>query len=123
VTRRLAVALTAALTITAPSVALGDPEPLPTEHVVVRTEGATVVVPGEPSPRIFGLPVGSHLLTPPSWERLDVEFKRLQEAETRLRAENDSFRKTAASWQPGWKILLTTLVVGVAGGVYLGTRF
>lgn len=100
------------------SAAAADPELLPREHVVVESAGATIQVPREDGPRIFVLPVGSHVLAASSWERLDAEFRRLQAAEVRLTAENASFRASAAAWQPGWRALAVTLAAGlVAGGV------
>ena len=67
------------------------------------------------------LPPG-YYLDEPTWSTLDVELHRLQTAETRLTAENASFRKSAAGWQPGWKTIATSLLVGVAGGVYLSRK-
>lgn len=63
------------------------------------------------------LPPG-YFLDEPTWKRLDDELKRLQEAETRLRAENESFRKSAQEWQPGWKTLLGATLSGIAIGAY-----
>lgn len=120
--RRALVGSTIAFVLVASSTAAADPADLPRDHVTVESSDVTIVVPG-PTPKIFGLPVGSHVLTPPAWERTDVEFKRLQEAETRLKAENDSFRKTMQSWQPGWKTAASVLVVGIATGMYLGLKF
>lgn len=68
------------------------------------------------------LPPG-YYLDEPTWEKLDSEFRRLQDAETRLTAENKSMRTTTQSWQPGWKALTITLVVGFAGGVYLRGKY
>lgn len=118
--RALSFALVAFI-LTVPSNARGDD--LPSEHVVVESPGVRVVVPKDDGPRIFGLPIGSHIVAPPAWDRLDVELKRLQEKETRIEAENKSLRETAKSWQPGWKVVLSTLIVGVIGGAYVGTRF
>jgi hypothetical protein len=121
VPRRALTAAVAALFLTIPDAALGDD--LPTEHVIVESPNVTIVVPKDDGPRIFGLPIGSHVLTPPSWQRLDEAYRKLEEDRTRITAENDSFRKTMQSWTPGWKIVLSTLIVGIAGGVYVGTRF
>lgn len=57
-----------------------------------------------------------------TWKILDDEVKRLQDQEIRLGAENLSLRESASSWQPGWKIVLITLTIGVAGGWYLRDR-
>lgn len=64
------------------------------------------------------LPPG-YFLEEPMWRDLDAEQRRLQEAETRLKAENASLRKQAAAWQPGWYTLGTVLLVGVAAGYYV----
>ncbi len=58
----------------------------------------------------------------PTYNKLDTEMKRLQDAETRLQAENESFRKFAATWQPGWLTIGTALVAGVALGVYVDRK-
>jgi hypothetical protein len=51
-----------------------------------------------------------------TWDHLDLELRRLQESETRLRAENEAFRRSA-----GWGWGTVALVVGAvavgAGGV------
>lgn len=72
---------------------------------------------------------GSRLRFPPGyfidevgWSKLDLELRSLQDTRTRLTAENVSLRQTANGWQPGWKTLTLTLAIGLAGGVYLGTR-
>ncbi len=82
---------------------------------------------GEPiyhlkSPSTLKTEKGNELRLPPgyfldeqTWQDRDLEMKRLQELETRLRAENLSFRKSANEDYP-W---LATGVVG-AFGVALG---
>jgi hypothetical protein len=67
------------------------------------------------------LPPG-YFLDEPTWGKLDVENKRLQNAETRLTAENKSLRTSASSISFGWKTLATALLVGVAAGAYVATR-
>lgn len=64
------------------------------------------------------LPPG-YFVDEPTHDVVDAEVKRLQDAETRLTAENASFRKSAASWQPGWVTLASVLAGGIALGVYL----
>jgi hypothetical protein len=49
-------------------------------------------------------------------------MKRLQDAETRLRAENASLRKDAGGITFGWYTLGTALVLGLAGGYYVSTK-
>jgi hypothetical protein len=53
------------------------------------------------------------------WSLLDAEVRRLQTAETRLTAENQSMRKSLAGWTPGWKTLALALASGLAGGAFL----
>lgn len=122
--RSISVAL-AALIFLAPAMAEGNPPaaPLPGDHVRIGTAGVYLVVPrGALEPDAYSVPEGSHILTPPSWKSLDDEFRRLQEIETRLTAENQSLRASAAAWTPGWKTIVASLVVGFAGGVYLGAK-
>lgn len=122
--RRTAAAI-AALVLLAPATAHADEirppaEELPEPHVVLKTGEGILWAPGG---RDFVLPVGTHILAPPAWSELDLEFKRLQEAEVRLTAENKSFRATASEWRPGWKTIALTLAVGLAGGVYVASKF
>ena len=49
----------------------------------------------------------------PVWQEIDDEWRRLQDAETRLRAENESYLKTIEDHR--WK-----LVIGVVAGVVVG---
>lgn len=72
---------------------------------------------------------GSELDLPPGFflgeaarAALDTEVRRLQEAETRLTAENASLKASAtdpAGWKPGLYTLATTFVLGMAAGIYL----
>src|SRR4051812_44078966 len=58
-------------------------------------------------------------LDEPGYTALDVEMKRLQDAETRLTAENTSLRSTASGWSPGWRTIAAALVVGIGLGIYV----
>ncbi len=69
---------------------------------------------------------GTSLRLPPGyfveervWSDLDLEMRRLQDAETRLTAENTSLRGAAAGWQPGWVTLTVTLAAGIVLGAYI----
>lgn len=63
-----------------------------------------------------------YILGEPEWERLDAEVRRLQDAETRLEAENTSLRETARALSFPWRGAvvggLLGLVVGIAATVY-----
>lgn len=72
--------------------------------------------PADAQPRCRELPAG-RFLAEPGWSALDLEMRRLQDAETRLTAENTSLRKNADAWRPGWKTLTGAVLVGVALGV------
>lgn len=60
-----------------------------------------------------------YFMDEPTYNRLDAEMKRLQDAETRLRAENSSLKESA---QPGWMVLASALAVGVVLGVYVDRK-
>lgn len=69
------------------------------------------------------LPAG-YFLPEPYWNALDVEMRRLQDAETRLAAENESLRSSGSTW--GWGtvgIAAGALVAGIVGGVYAFDRW
>jgi hypothetical protein len=101
------------------TVALDAPaplEPMPTSHLHLKKgAGVFTTIDG----RRFLVPLDSRVIAPDAWSRFDIETKRLQEAETRLKAENVSLRAAADTWTPGWKTITATLLLGFAGGVYL----
>lgn len=118
--RRSLAIFAAVLVVCAPTVASGDDVvELPRPHVELTSGDAIVTTVGGIK---FRVPQGSHIIVPESYSLLDAEMKRLQEQEVRLTAENKSLRKTAAGWQPGWKILLSTAVVALATGAYYGAK-
>jgi len=69
------------------------------------------------------LPPGGLYVPEQDWSKLDLELRRLQEAETRLGAENKSLRRVA-SGERGAVIfgigLLGGLVIGAVGGIVIG---
>lgn len=67
------------------------------------------------------LPPG-YFLDESTFKEKDGELRTLQEAKTRLTAENESLRKSQSSWQPGWKTIATTFVIGLAGGFYIHSK-
>lgn len=116
--RRRAFAIAAVIVLTSPE-ANGD--------VYVPRLGEILHLQSSTTGRTDGgtdlrLPPG-YFLDEPTFQAKDVEMRRLQEAETRLKAENDSFRKTQKEWQPGWKLMMSALVIGIAGGVYVRSKF
>jgi hypothetical protein len=119
VTARRSVSIAAALAVFLPAPgAAADPyEPRPGEVLHLRTP-TTARTDGGTDLR---LPPG-YFLDEPAHDTLDVEMKRLQEAETRLRAENDSLRRSAKGISFGWYALGSAVAGGLALGYYLGTR-
>lgn len=92
--------------------AAADPY-LPPLHLMtgatLRTEGGSEL----------HLPPDSVILLPETWTELDIEVRRLQDAETRLTAERDSLRKSAHSSLWSWRTLSVAgaLVTGVGIGI------
>lgn len=86
---------------------------------------------GEPvhlkSPSKVETQAGSKLELPPGYffaeaekAALDIEFKRLQEREVRLDAENKSLRESADGISFGWYALGTAIVAGFTLGYFIG---
>lgn len=114
--RRVVVSLVVALSM--PGDAGAEPyapKPGETLHLqtssTARTDGGTDL----------RLPPG-YFLDEPTHTKLDAEMRRLQDAETRLNAENSSLRKSAQGISFGWKSMSTVLLVGIAIGAYTATR-
>lgn len=119
--RRVTAALALALLLVSASVA-AEPAP-PSEPTYVQTEEPRLLcVPATPIEKCRDLPPG-RFLDELTFSALDAELKRLQDAETRLAAENKAMRESVQGWQPGWRTLVVTLVVGAVGGFYIHTRF
>lgn len=96
----------------------GDPEAMPVPHLRMRAPATLRASNGHD----YLIPEGAHVLAPDAWSKYDAELRELQEARTRLTAENQSFRKSAAEWKPGWVTIVSVLAVGISGGVYLGAK-
>lgn len=80
---------------------------LPTPTTIQRhTDGAT-----------RDLPPG-RFLDELTWQALDAEMRRLQDAETRLTEQNRYMREKVEGWSPGWKTLAITLAAGLVLGAY-----
>lgn len=67
---------------------------------------------------------GSKLSLPPgyfldeqTWQDRDAELKRLQEQETRLKAENRSLRKTVEIDAIPWKTIACAMLFGAGAGI------
>lgn len=116
--RPRAIAATLVVVLAA-SRAAADPLPPVPENVVITSPGAILDV----AMRKFDVPRGTRLLSPRKWLDLDTEVRRLQDAETRLTTENKYMRERVESWQPGWRLLATTLVTSLVVGGYLGHRY
>lgn len=108
------VAITIALLIMSARVA-ADPDhpcvPSAPCHLHMRAETILVKDDGHQ----FRLPPG-HFLDDPAYLVLDDTLHGLQDAKTRLTAENQSLRGAVAGWQPGWLTFATALVGGFVGG-------
>lgn len=93
----------------APSVATGPLHLKSTSRVVTDGGSRLTLEPG-------------YYLTEPQWVELDGEVKRLQDQGTRLTVENQVMRAALQRWQPGWRSVAITLVVGVTIGAYVGGK-
>ena len=121
--RRRTVIVVAVLVALSRSAA-ADPTPPATAPVPAPTNFLHVSVPwhlSTDSGTKLDLPP-SYVLDEPSFSKLDVEMKRLQDAETRLTAENKSLKTAVSGWQPGWWTLATTVVVGAGLGWYAHSK-
>lgn len=116
--RKLCITLIVLFTLVSTRV-LADPLP---SHTRITTDGVEVVT---PNGKRYPLPVGSHILDGTSFEKLDLEMKRLQDAETRYTAENKSLKDSLqASPQIGWGAagLLVAFMAVCGGVVYFSTN-
>lgn len=95
-----------------------EPEPTPIVGAAHIASASTVHTDGG---SVLRLPPG-YFSDEDNWHRLDVEMRRLQDAETQLRVENKTLRASMETWQPGWKTLVLTLATGVAAGWYVHSK-
>jgi hypothetical protein len=118
--RKLGALITLAILCKPNTVSADDvvPEPLPGDSIRLTSGDGMLEI----AARRFVLPQGTRILTPPAFERLDVEMRRLQDVETRLTAENLHMKTATRGWQPGWKVLAITAVSALASGIYLGYK-
>jgi hypothetical protein len=117
--RRL-IAITCAAMLAGPPAA-ADPAPPPPapsfEHLNSPRQACRVA---DPASCVVLAP--GYYLDEAAWAKREAELKRLQDAETRLSAENKSLRGTVATWQPGWMTLVVAIAVGAASGVYVRSK-
>ncbi len=92
--------------------------PMPKPHMLLRTGDGEL---RGPDGRTYLLPQLSHVLNPDGWSELDAEMMRLQEVETRLKAENKSLRSSASDFP--WLPVAIGTSLGIAAGVYLGVKY
>ncbi len=94
--------------------AAAEPPPAPTHFTVPVTcqDDAT-------PPHTIRLDPG-YYLDADTWDYLDTRVRELQNAETRLTAENKSLRDSAGG--AGWWWVAAGVTLGAAAGVYAGTR-
>jgi hypothetical protein len=131
--RKLTALLTVAILL-APARALADevpttppaetlpetPQILPSTHIKLSTGDGILSTPDN---KLYVVPKNSHILIGSKWDELDREMFRLQEAETRLIAENQSLRKSQDGWKPGW-VITTVVALGtvIATGWYIQSK-
>lgn len=92
-------------------------EPPPSDHLRMKDASTLILKSG----RTLDLSPGRYI-TEEKFSAFELETKRLQEAEIRLKAENESLRKSAEGWRPGWKILAGAVLTGIGVGVYVTVR-
>ena len=88
-------------------------DPLPTKPSVFKTATVCTTAGGSR----LELPAGWWLVPPLNWSALDTELRRLQDAETRLAAENASLKEAARNWRPAWYYIAGALSLGYTGGL------
>lgn len=99
---RIAIAVVLASALAARS-AGGDPVTHLKTPSEVHTQGGSVLQ----------LPPG-YFLDEPTYKEKDGELRRLQEQETRLKAENESLRKSARKSPWDWRIVSAAFAAGCA---------
>lgn len=85
--------------------ASGDTWHIKSPSSVVTEKGSTLKLPP------------GYFLDEESWRERDLELRRLQEQETRLKAENRSLRKSAEADAIPWKTIGCAIVFGAFVGV------
>lgn len=114
--KRIAVVAVLLVGLTWPATAYADPIVFAAgEPLNIRITGASTLTTDAGS--VVRLPEGVHVVGEPEWQVLDLEIRRLQDAETRLTAQNDSLRATPSpsSW---WGVV--GFGVGLIAGIVVG---
>lgn len=113
-TPRMFVAVSLVMALAARAAA--DPNPCPDPGCHVKNGG------------VLATPKGTVLLLPPgfyldeeTWAKRDLELKDAQDKVTRLKAENDSFRKSADEIR--WKAPVIAGGLGIVLGVVLSIKY
>jgi hypothetical protein len=92
--------------------AYGDDNPCPDPGCHVKSPSTLTTQKGT----VLALPPG-YFLDEETWARRDLELKEAQDLNTRLKAENSSFRKSADATP--WKTAGIAGAVGIVAGVLL----
>jgi hypothetical protein len=114
--RRIVAAMAIIATLLVYSRAAGEPLPIPDRPAQLETWGTLDTLGGS----TLALPPGTWIVPEESWSTLDDELRRLQEAETRLTAQNQSLRSSAADFDRKWlwvggSALVAGFLTGAAG--------
>jgi hypothetical protein len=107
--KRIALIIGALLFLTAARA--GADEALPTPHVRLTSGPGQLLA---PNGKTYFLPVGTHILDGTSFEKIEDETRRLQTQEIRLKAENESLKKSLGG--PGWGTVLIVALGATALG-------
>lgn len=113
--RSLSLALALVFVVGAPLRAIADTSAEPLSKPIHVTVPSTLTT--DSGTELHLPPI--YLMSEPQWEHLDAEVKRLQDAETRLTAENKVLQSSDSGPSIGWKMLISATVVGIAVGYYL----
>lgn len=90
-----------------------EPLPTPTTPTELATPSEVTTAGGSK----LQLPAGFVIVPPDWWAETDREMRRLQEQETRLKAENDSMRKSLRETGLRWYWIGGALATGFAAGL------
>lgn len=129
--RRKLFALTVAAVLSYPLRAVADDSP-PAAETPAAEAPAAVPPPWQfnhaPTCTVAGLTVElppGYYLAESAWTKLDAELRRAQDAETRLAAENNVFRRHAEAGNLGWRgaaLLVSTAFAAGAAATYYALR-